>query len=403
MDEAVDLSEFFIIEEIKTEPDASEPSFCRVTSTDAVVTSSADYETQLATSFAYHQDDSKFRLMDSNITLWQFLLDLLVSNNHQDIIQWTNNDGEFKLLNPEEVANLWGKRKNKCNMNYDKLSRALRYYYDKNIIKKVMGQKFMYKFVSFPEIVKTTTKVPFREKMETLAEEYGQKVFPHFASYNAANLKTSADNALDWIKREENGADENESVSNRVQNETSRRNITPESTLSSRLTVTSSTLLSSALINSIARAETTSAFSTSTATHSRLGTKLSSKPKPVPLILNISATPPPPPQIPQTTITAPSPGPVLSPRLFQPQFSLNTPFLMPSPMISTIPRTPLGPLHFWSSLSPITTISPRLPNSSTAFHFPVSSTQQLPLPNFSAIEGLNSPPIGSPTKKIPVK
>ncbi|KAK9399795.1 ETS domain-containing protein Elk-3 [Crotalus adamanteus] len=39
-------------------------------------------------------------------------------------------------------------------MNYDKLSRALRYYYDKNIIKKVIGQKFVYKFVSFPEILK---------------------------------------------------------------------------------------------------------------------------------------------------------------------------------------------------------------------------------------------------------
>ena len=32
-------------------------------------------------------------------------------------------------------------------MNYDKLSRALRYYYDKNIIKKVIGQKFVYRFV----------------------------------------------------------------------------------------------------------------------------------------------------------------------------------------------------------------------------------------------------------------
>uniref|UniRef100_A0A8C5MTK8 ETS transcription factor ELK3 n=1 Tax=Leptobrachium leishanense TaxID=445787 RepID=A0A8C5MTK8_9ANUR len=67
---------------------------------------------------------------------------------------WTSNDGEFKLLKAEEVAKLWGLRKNKTNMNYDKLSRALRYYYDKNIIKKVIGQKFVYKFVSFPEILK---------------------------------------------------------------------------------------------------------------------------------------------------------------------------------------------------------------------------------------------------------
>ena len=36
-------------------------------------------------------------------------------------------------------------------MNYDKLSRALRYYYDKNIIQKVNGQKFVYRFVQFPD------------------------------------------------------------------------------------------------------------------------------------------------------------------------------------------------------------------------------------------------------------
>ena len=65
--------------------------------------------------------------MESNITLWQFLLELLISNQHKNIISWTNNEGEFKLLNAEEVARLWGLRKNKHNMNYDKLSRALRY------------------------------------------------------------------------------------------------------------------------------------------------------------------------------------------------------------------------------------------------------------------------------------
>ncbi|XP_041833844.1 ETS domain-containing protein Elk-3 [Melanotaenia boesemani] len=92
--------------------------------------------------------------MESSITLWQFLLQLLLDQSHKHLICWTSTDGEFKLLKSEEVAKLWGLRKNKTNMNYDKLSRALRYYYDKNIIKKVIGQKFVYKFVSFPEILK---------------------------------------------------------------------------------------------------------------------------------------------------------------------------------------------------------------------------------------------------------
>uniref|UniRef100_A0A5F5PRD4 ETS transcription factor ELK4 n=1 Tax=Equus caballus TaxID=9796 RepID=A0A5F5PRD4_HORSE len=92
--------------------------------------------------------------MDSAITLWQFLLQLLQKPQNKHVICWTSNDGEFKLLQAEEVARLWGIRKNKPNMNYDKLSRALRYYYVKNIIKKVNGQKFVYKFVSYPEILK---------------------------------------------------------------------------------------------------------------------------------------------------------------------------------------------------------------------------------------------------------
>lgn len=71
--------------------------------------------------------------MDSAITLWQFLLQLLQEPQNKHMISWTSNDGEFKLLQAEEVARLWGIRKNKPNMNYDKLSRALRYYYVKVI------------------------------------------------------------------------------------------------------------------------------------------------------------------------------------------------------------------------------------------------------------------------------
>ncbi|KFB39881.1 hypothetical protein ZHAS_00007257 [Anopheles sinensis] len=54
--------------------------------------------------------------------------------------------GEFKLTDPDEVARRWGERKAKPNMNYDKLSRALRYYYDKNIMTKVQGKRYTYKF-----------------------------------------------------------------------------------------------------------------------------------------------------------------------------------------------------------------------------------------------------------------
>ncbi|XP_020287451.1 DNA-binding protein Ets97D isoform X1 [Pseudomyrmex gracilis] len=81
------------------------------------------------------------------IQLWQFLLELLTDKEYVSAIQWVGDEGEFKLNQPEAVAQLWGMRKNKPSMNYEKLSRALRYYYDGDMISKVQGKRFVYKFV----------------------------------------------------------------------------------------------------------------------------------------------------------------------------------------------------------------------------------------------------------------
>lgn len=80
------------------------------------------------------------------IQLWQFLLELLSDSTNANCITWEGTNGEFKLTDPDEVARRWGERKSKPNMNYDKLSRALRYYYDKNIMTKVHGKRYAYKF-----------------------------------------------------------------------------------------------------------------------------------------------------------------------------------------------------------------------------------------------------------------
>ncbi|XP_063735012.1 fli-1 proto-oncogene, ETS transcription factor-related sequence isoform X5 [Eleginops maclovinus] len=80
------------------------------------------------------------------IQLWQFLLELLSDSSNSGIITWEGTNGEFKMTDPDEVAKRWGERKSKPNMNYDKLSRALRYYYDKNIMTKVHGKRYAYKF-----------------------------------------------------------------------------------------------------------------------------------------------------------------------------------------------------------------------------------------------------------------
>lgn len=78
--------------------------------------------------------------------LWQFLLNILV-NGPSGLLRWTHDEPfEFKLLNPPTVAVMWGKVKHKPSMNYEKLSRGLRYYYGKNILEKVHGKRYCYQF-----------------------------------------------------------------------------------------------------------------------------------------------------------------------------------------------------------------------------------------------------------------
>jgi c-ets proto-oncogene protein len=81
------------------------------------------------------------------IQLWQFLLELLTDKTCQHFIAWSGDGWEFKMVDPDEVARRWGIRKNKPKMNYEKLSRGLRYYYDKNIILKTSGKRYVYRFV----------------------------------------------------------------------------------------------------------------------------------------------------------------------------------------------------------------------------------------------------------------
>lgn len=83
------------------------------------------------------------------IHLWQFLRDLLLNpDRHSESIKWLDHSkGIFKIENSREVAKLWGQRKNRPAMNYDKLSRSIRQYYKKGIIKKTSTSKrLVYQF-----------------------------------------------------------------------------------------------------------------------------------------------------------------------------------------------------------------------------------------------------------------
>ncbi|KAJ6652425.1 hypothetical protein lerEdw1_011543 [Lerista edwardsae] len=105
----------------------------------------------------YHFPDWAYKTESSpgsrQIQLWHFILELLQKEEFRHVIAWQQGEyGEFVIKDPDEVARLWGRRKCKPQMNYDKLSRALRYYYNKRILHKTKGKRFTYKF-NFSKLV----------------------------------------------------------------------------------------------------------------------------------------------------------------------------------------------------------------------------------------------------------
>ncbi|XP_035673404.1 bromodomain-containing protein 4-like isoform X2 [Branchiostoma floridae] len=81
--------------------------------------------------------------------LWEFLLRLLANEEkYKHAIKWLDKPRKvFRIVNANAIARLWGKQKNRDNMTYEKLSRAMRYYYRMDILVKEGSQRLTYRFL----------------------------------------------------------------------------------------------------------------------------------------------------------------------------------------------------------------------------------------------------------------
>ena len=85
--------------------------------------------------------------------LWEFIRDALKDpRTCPSIVRWEDpSEGVFRIIESERLAYLWGQKKNNQKMTYEKLSRAMRTYYEKEILVPVpksglYPKKLVYKF-----------------------------------------------------------------------------------------------------------------------------------------------------------------------------------------------------------------------------------------------------------------
>ncbi|MBN3323103.1 ETV7 factor, partial [Atractosteus spatula] len=117
--------------------------------------------------------------------LWDYVYQLLSDSRYEPYIRWEDRETMvFRIVDPNGLARLWGNHKNRANMTYEKMSRALRHYYKLNIIKKEPGQKLLFRFLKTPE-----------EIMQNRADRLEQPDSPeqHSPDYREEGLEVSPD------------------------------------------------------------------------------------------------------------------------------------------------------------------------------------------------------------------
>uniref|UniRef100_A0A8D8Z1W4 GA-binding protein alpha chain n=2 Tax=Cacopsylla melanoneura TaxID=428564 RepID=A0A8D8Z1W4_9HEMI len=87
-------------------------------------------------------------VLNPSMSLWEFFLNLLIDKTCKEVIVWCDDNGKFKILNTDKVAELWGAclNQNVC-CTFDSIQNVISKGVYKEYLTHVPGEKYTYQFM----------------------------------------------------------------------------------------------------------------------------------------------------------------------------------------------------------------------------------------------------------------